>query len=119
MSYTDADSPLDPTTRIRCFYDNGALFDSRSRTTITNISDGTSNTIMYVEGAEKVTWSQFNEYKFDPNGPLPALGHPKRDTFAAVFADGSVRQMRKTVNQTTLKSLITRAGGEAVGMDGD
>ncbi len=117
MQYTDPDTPLDPTTRMRCFYDNGAAFDTRSRVNLMGISDGTSNTILYVEGAEKVTWSQFNEYKFEPNGPLPALGHPKRDTFSAVFADGSVRQIKKTVNQTTLKSLITRAGGEAVGMD--
>ena len=33
-----------------------------------------------------------DEYKFDPNGPLPALGHPKRDTFIAAMVDGSVRQ---------------------------
>ena len=112
MQYADGDTPLDPTTRLRCFYGNGAMFDVQQKTTLMGVSDGTSNTILYVEGAEKVTWSQFNEYKFEPNGPLPALGHPKRDTFAAVFADGSVRQMRKTGNPTTLKALITRAGGD-------
>ncbi len=114
MPYTDADSPLDPTTRLRCFYGNGAMFDVQQRIGLVGIMDGTSNTIMYVEGAEKVTWSQFNEYKFDPNGPLPALGHPKRDTFSAVFVDGSVRQIRKTINPTTLKALITRAEGDVI-----
>ena len=117
MSYTDADTPLDPTTRLRCFYGNGAMFDAQQKTNLMGVSDGTSNTILYVEGAEKVTWSQFNEYKFDPNGPLPALGHPKRDTFSAVFVDGSVRQLKKSMNRTTLKKLITKAGGEAVDLD--
>lgn len=79
------------------------------------ITDGTSNTILYVEGGDKATWSQFNEYKFDPNGALPALGHPNRDTFTVLLADGSSRQLRKSINPATLKALITRAGGEVIG----
>ena len=113
--YADTDTPLDPATRIRCFYDNGAIFESRFRTTMIGITDGTSNTILYVEGGDKATWSQFNEYKFDPNGALPALGHPNRDTFTVLLADGSSRQLRKSINPATLKALITRAGGEVIG----
>lgn len=113
-AYADPDAMTDPTTRYRCFYDNGAAFDSTQRVTTVNFYDGTSNTILYVEGGEKVTWTRFQEYKFDPNGPLPQLGHPKRDYFQAVMGDSSVRSIRKTVNPTTLKALITRNGGEVV-----
>jgi|GEM_PF-1318892 len=116
-SYRDADTPLDPATRIRCFYGNGALFDLDKTLAIYSIADGSSNTIMFVEGADKVTWSQFNEYKFDPKGPLPTLGHPKRDTFMVGLADGSVRSVRKTVNPETIKAAITREGGEVMGFD--
>ena len=117
MSYSDADSPLDPTTRLRCFYGPNTMFEVNRKVYVNDVLDGTSNTILYVEGAEKVTWSQFNEYKYDPNGPLPALGHPKRDTFAAVMVDGSVHQIRKNMSPATLRNLITRNDGLAVGND--
>ena len=113
--YADADTPLDPATRIRCFYDNGAIFDSRNKFSYNDVTDGTANTILYVEGGEKAAWSQFNEFKFDPKGTLPALGLPNRDTFTVVMADGSTRQLRKSIDPATLKALITRAGGEVVG----
>ncbi len=115
--YPDADTPLDPTTRIRCFYGRGTMFEREQGVRVTSVTDGISNTILYVEGGDKVTWSQFNEYKFEPNGPLPALGHPMRETFAAVFADGSVHHIRKTINPTMLRALITREGGEIVSGD--
>lgn len=116
--YADVDAPTDPATRFRCFYGNGAAFDTRFAARIPNtFMDGTSNTILYVEGAEKVTWSRFGEYKFDPAGLLPPLGHPKRDVFVAAMADGSVRWVRKTVSPQTLKAAITRAGGEVMGPD--
>ncbi len=115
--YADYDAPLDPTARIRCFYGNGTMFDLNQKVTMMSVSDGTSNTILYVEGGEKVTWSQFNEYKFDPNGNLPVLGHPKRDYFIVGMADGSVRQVRKSISPATLKAAITRSGGEVLGAD--
>lgn len=110
----------EPTTRIRCFYDNGALFDSNPQVRINpiNITDGTSNTIMFVETADRVPWPQFKELKFDPAGPLPALGHPGYGGgFNVVMADGSVRFIRDTVSPQTLKAVITRAGGEVAFLD--
>jgi hypothetical protein len=58
-TFSDTDTPTDPNTRFRCFYDNGAMFDTRGRVSISSVTDGTSNTIMYVEGGDKVTWSRF------------------------------------------------------------
>jgi hypothetical protein len=114
--YADADTPADPTTRIRCFYDNGALFDTRSGrgVPIAGITDGTSNTILCVEGGEKVTWSRFQEYKFDPQGPLPPLGRADKDGFNVVLCDGQVKWIKKSVDPAIVKALITRASGEVV-----
>lgn len=118
-------NPLDgkdgePTTRIRCFYDNGAMFDSRPEVKFSpiNITDGSSNTIMFVEAAERVPWTQFNELKFNPNGPLPALGHPSiPGGFNALFADGSVRFIRSTASPEAIKAAITCNGGEVMPLD--
>lgn len=116
----DADQKGDTSTRYRCFYDNGALFESdpKSRVTLVGVTDGSSNTIMFVETADRVTWTQFNELKFDPNGPLPTLGHPNvKGGSNVLFADGSVRFVRDSVSPETLKAAITRAGGEIVWLD--
>ena len=116
--YVDPDTPTDPSTRVRVFYDNGAAFETRNEARIpASFPDGTSNTILFVEGGDKVTWSRFQEYKFDPNGVLPALGRADRDTFLVVMTDGSVRSVKKSVSPTTLKAAITRAGGEIMGPD--
>lgn len=115
--YADADTRTDPTTRVRCFYDNRAMFDTRLAVRIADISDGTSNTILYVEGGDKVTWSRFQDYKFDPNGPLPALGKPDKPSFTVVMGDGYVRTVRKSVSPAVLKAAITRDGGEVISLD--
>ncbi len=113
--YTDAETPTDPATRVRVFYDNGAMFTTGHRGhSMVGITDGTSNTIMYVEGGDKVTWSRFQEYRYDPKGPLPPLGKPNKGTFMVVMADGSIRSLRKDMSETTLRNLITANGGEVV-----
>lgn len=113
--YVDADARTDPTTRIRCFYDNGAVFETRGRgIRFTDVTDGTSNTIFCVDGGEKVTWTRFQEYKFDPQGQLPPLGRPDKDGYNVVLCDGSVRWVKKSVDPAVVKAMITRHGGEVV-----
>jgi hypothetical protein len=112
--YTDAETPTDPTTRLRVFYDNQAFFDSRGQSRMSSITDGLSNTIMYVEGGDKVTWSRFQEYKYDPKAPLPPLGKPNKPTFWVVMGDGSIRSLRKDMSETNLRAMITAQGGEVV-----
>lgn len=101
-------------TRVRTFYDGGAVFDSDPAKRIgpANIPGGSSNTILYVEATEAVTWTQFNDFKFDPTGPLPPLGHPKRSGmgFFAVMADGSVRFIAASAQQEVVKAAISRGG---------
>lgn len=114
--------PLDPpaaSTRFRCFYNNGALFDTdpTKRVAVYAIPDGSSNTVIFAESSEMVPWAQFNEFAFEPNGNPPALGHPSRDVFMVGMADCSVRMVKKSVSPSTLKSAINRADGLALGSD--
>jgi hypothetical protein len=112
-TFNDPADTADNQTRFRCFYDNGALWDTNptKRTPLNNIPDGPANTILFVETADRVPWAQCNELKFDPNGNPPALGHPTRDVFLAAMADGSVRWVKKSISPATLKAAIHASDG--------
>lgn len=117
--YSDVDARTDPATRWRTFYGEGTPFNPmlpQQRLGITSIMDGTSNTIMVAESGQKVTWTKFDEIKFDRfNPPAGAtFGRPNRPTFQALMFDGSVREIRKTVSPQTLSAAITHQGGEVV-----
>jgi hypothetical protein len=104
-------------THYRVFVDGGALFDRTAKgPRLTEIADGTSNTFLAVEAADAVPWTKPDDLVFNPAKPLPKLGaDPKGGGFVAVLCDGSVRFVKKSVAEMTLKAMITRGGGEAIG----
>jgi prepilin-type processing-associated H-X9-DG protein len=78
------------------------------------VLDGTSNTVMMVEGEKAVPWTKPEDASIDANGGPPRLfrhasGH------IVLFADGSVRILSPTIREATLKALITRDGAEPIG----
>jgi len=105
------------TTTYRVFVGPGALFEKGKETTLANITDGTSNTIMISESSESVPWTKPDaELTFDP-AAKPSFfgaGSPHPGGFNAAMADGSVRFFKNTIDLNVLKALITRAGGEVV-----
>ncbi len=83
-----------------------------------------------IEAGEAVPWTKPAELIFAPNEPLPALGGMFKERFRfssltfegskdilAVFADGSVHQIRKTIDEKNLRRLIVRNDGEIVDSD--
>jgi hypothetical protein len=88
--------------------------DLRSRRGMSRIMDGTSNTIMVIETEDSVRWTEPKEIPYDGKSPLPKFGHAKNDNFLVVMADGSVKWIRKTVSESTLRAAITAEGGEVV-----
>jgi prepilin-type processing-associated H-X9-DG protein len=48
---------------------------------------------------------------------VPQLGGLSIGGFNALFADGSVRFIKDTINPIVLKALFTRDGGEVISSD--
>jgi beta-lactamase regulating signal transducer with metallopeptidase domain len=79
-----------------------------------DVFDGTSNTILAVDATRNIPWTKPQDIPFDPKGPLPEVGGFTPDGFDALFGDGSVRHVKKSINPNIFKALITRAGGEVI-----
>ncbi len=94
------------------------IFSGDKGKKLSEITDGTSNTIMAVEADREIPWTKPEDIAFDQAGALPKLGGFEPDSFTALFADGSVRTINNSINAMTLKALLTAAGGEVIKADG-
>jgi hypothetical protein len=72
---------------------------------LTDISDGSSNTILVAEAYEPVIWTKPDEVQFTP-GQAPKLGGVFASGFVAGMADGMVKFVRPTVNPKALANAI-------------
>ncbi len=116
---TPLDAPPTAKTPFRSFVGGGALFnEDGSPVKFVAITDGTSNTILFVHARDQVPWAQPKELPFGAGTPLPQLGHQSQSNgYNVAMADGSVRFVQSSVSQQTLRALITRNGAEAIGPD--
>jgi hypothetical protein len=106
-------------TRYQGFNGKGALFDGAVGKKITDITDGTSNTIMVVEGAKGVIWTKPDDLPFGDDKLVPLVANPKKGGFNAAICDGSVRFFKNSIKEDTLRALITISGGEVIPADAD
>ena len=82
-----------------------------------DITDGTSNTLIIGESRHAVPWTKPEDLPFDTTVPLSGLGSFHNTGFNVLFADGSVRFIKSSINPSTLESIITRNGNEVVSAD--
>jgi hypothetical protein len=96
------------------------LFTGPKGIRLTDITDGTSNTLMIVEGSSPVIWSKPDDVLMPRNSKrAPKLGGMFGDIMVVAYCDGSVRTMSRNLPPRILRGLITPNGGEIIDLDDD
>lgn len=93
----------------------GTIFGGTEATSIANITDGTSNTIMLVEAApaKAVIWTKPEDLTIDAKDPRTGLtGQP--GGFRVLMADGSVHRLLDSIDPQMLRRLFQRNDGQPV-----
>jgi hypothetical protein len=67
----------------------GTMFEGKDGIKIQDTTDGTSNTLMIVEGKRDISWTKPADIPFDPDKPVPQFGGFVKGHFTAACADGS------------------------------
>ena len=105
----------------------GAIFGSAGGTPISEIKDGTSNTLLTLEACgTEIIWTDPRDVdssngEASVNGPGTVKGKSSSMISSWHFggaqvglADGSVRFMDKNIDAVVLRNLITKSGGEQI-----
>lgn len=92
----------------------GTAFEGPEGVTMSDITDGTSNTLMIVETKRNIPWTKPEDISFDPEKPLPELVGFIEGGFNCAFADGSVHSLETARVKDSLKWLIMRNDGHAI-----
>ena len=69
---------------------------------------------MQVNDERAVPWTKPDDLEVDLTKPMAGLGDAEPNGFAALFADGHVTMLPKTIKPEVLSALFTRAGGEVI-----
>jgi RNA polymerase sigma factor (sigma-70 family) len=96
-------------TFYQVFVGKGTVFEGTEGISISDIEDGTSNTIAIIEAAEAVPWTKPADLPYDAGKPLPRLGGLFPNGINVVFADGAVHWFKKDFDVPMMRVAITRS----------
>ena len=84
---------------------------------LSEVTDGTSNTILVATADRAVPWTKPEDLPYDPNGPLPVFSQRFSGFFNVGLADGTVRSIPSSISEKTLRNAITCNDGMVLGPD--
>ena len=113
---TPGEGPKAPfKTFYRAFVGSDAFFSGKGgRRAPEGFPDGTSNTLAIFEAGQPVIWTVPEELPYASDKPLPRFGNWFANGFNGGLCDGSVRMFPHTIDDATIRALITPAGGEPI-----
>ena len=95
---------------------DGAVFDGDDGTKLSQVGDGTSRTVLLVEGKKKTHWAKPEDIPFDPKQLRGALGGFSENGTCVLFCDCHVQFLSNNVTAEDWYKLITINGREIVDM---
>jgi hypothetical protein len=96
------------------FVGKGTAFEDQNGLIMKDVPDGTSNTLLIIEGGKPAPWSKPEELPYDPGKPLPPLDSPFKLVTRIALMSGSVRALPKDFGEPNWRALITRNGNEPI-----
>jgi hypothetical protein len=114
--FQDPHRPPGTTTNYLAVVGKGLAFEGDTPLKIQQFTDGTSNTLLVVQANDDraVPWTKPDDLEVDLTKPLDGLGEAEPTGFSAVFADGHVMLLSKSISAETLRRLFGRADGQTV-----
>ena len=111
--------PSDPlakpgTTPYQVVVGPRTIFTGGKPVAIREISDGTSNTILVGETTSPVPWSAPEDLPMDASVMASGFASRHPGGFNVLFADGSVRFLKSSLNPAIFSQLLTRDGNEVI-----
>jgi RNA polymerase sigma factor (sigma-70 family) len=105
-------------TAYQVFVGKDALFEGGRKPRIADITDGTSNTILVVEGARPVPWTRPDDIPLGDRDPRTQVGGWYDDLLDVALCDGSARSVdRKKISEETFRHAIMPRDGNVLGKD--
>ncbi|MFV0446250.1 MAG: DUF1559 domain-containing protein, partial [Planctomycetaceae bacterium] len=105
-------------TTIHVFAGPGTPFDGEVGIKLSQVTDGTSNTILVVQAGPGTAeiWTKPGGLPLNADNPVTALGDVG-ETFPVIFMDAFARRLPKDIDADTLRNLIQPADGNIVRLD--
>jgi hypothetical protein len=104
------------TTSYLALVGNGALFEPNKPVSLKQVTDGSANTLAVVESTQVVPWTKPADVDFSPRVTIATLHLGSNHTAGmnALFADGSIRYLKSSLDSFTFRAMITKHGGEVI-----
>jgi hypothetical protein len=92
---------------------DGTVFPGKDAIQIKDITDGTSNTVIFLDADDEhaVVWTKPDDLKVNPKKPEDGLSTRHGEGYLFAFADGSVRFLTTKIDKKTLGLLFIRNSG--------